>query len=150
MERLNCKKGIIDFIKDIVSNSNFHIFEIKDNDGHTVFRTVNVFNSSVTIHDFTYDDKCINYDGDEIQAIEKYELSIPISLYKSCALKDKKFILDFNILKKMKELDKDLFMTIRPIKWFIKSFSLEDVKKRITMLEGDDNAKTSDPLPATT
>lgn len=124
------------FARDIVNDKNTRLFEIKANDEKSIIRTVNVFSMSLSIRDFIFNDKFINYDGDEIPSIEKYEINIPLELYKSCALKDNKFILNYKVLSKMKELSPELFDKIKPVKWFIKSYPIDEVNRRLEVLNG--------------
>lgn len=140
MERLDCKDGIVKLIKDYYNNPKLHLFDIKNNEGHSVLRAVTICKNCVAINDFVYNDNHKDVDDDLEPAIEKYELSVPLDLYKSCAIQDKTFVLQYNIINKMNELDSLLSSRYKLRKWFIKSIDLDIIKDKITILEGDECA----------
>lgn len=141
MERLDNKDKIINLIKSKNDNKSFHLFQIHDENNHLVIRTVTVFKTAMVIEDYVYNDKHtdVNDESFIIPAIQKYSISIPISLFKSCSAKDKNFIVYFDIVNKMIELDRKAFIDSgKPVKWFIKSISIIEINKKIKILEGDD------------
>ena len=110
MQRLGNLDEIINYIKTFKNPSgNMHVFNIKKDDGNYVIRTVSIFKNTISIKDYEHDDNYINAEDNIDNVIVEYDIAIPIDLYKSCAIKEKAFILQYNLLKKMKQLDEKLF-----------------------------------------